>query len=223
MTLPLVSALMITGKTPAHRRLAKVAVQCFHAQSYEARELIVINTAEDAPWFPGEPNVKECVSFGQTLGDLRNESLGLARGELCIQWDDDDWHHHDRIRYQVVHHSRGSITFLRRQYRLDIQTGEWGVLDAAGWPMGGIVGTVLHDRTDFRYPSLPRGEDAAFIRQWLVRNPLDNRAELYVRLFHGGNTWDRQKVMGPVLKEHRKFKGSQAFIDDIRKIYDGTN
>lgn len=225
----LVSALMITGKTPRHRRMADVAVNCFINQTYPNKELVIINTASDAPWFPDymywdhrlHSITEVCIPQKKMkLGDLRNLSMDAATGDLMIQWDDDDWHHPDRITFQVENHLPGRITILRNQYRLNVLKGFWGILDAKGWPIGGIVGTMIHGPTDLRYPSRKKSEDSAFIRKWKDSvDVVDNPAHLYVRIYHGKNTWDRNTIMKPVRGEGSRLAGDAEFINKIRKLY----
>lgn len=219
----MISALMITGKTPHHRRLAEVAVDQFLAQDWpiDDREIVIVNTARDAPWFEHQSRafpVRELTlyPFKGTLGELRNISMLHAQGNLLLQWDDDDWHHPERIRRQVEAHVPGKPTILRRQYRVDLQSGAWGVLDARHWPMAGIVGTLLHERSRARYPHKKRGEDAEFIRRLPRPTVVDNRPELYVRLYHGHNTWSRRRIMSPVEDADG---GAQSFVDEVLWVY----
>ena len=99
----MVSAVMITGKHPERYALARVAVDCFHAQTHGSRELVIVNTGDVRLW-RGEPEVVEIMveQAGLTLGELRNRALEAARGDWVIQWDDDDWHHPERIASQLA-------------------------------------------------------------------------------------------------------------------------
>lgn len=219
-----ISALMITGKTESHRRLAELAVQCFLRQTYADKELVIINTAPTRPWFRDRHASVREIGLHQgnaTLGDLRNRSYEEARGDLWLQWDDDDYHHPNRIAWQVANHRPGTCSILRRQYRLDLMSGSWGLVDASRWPRGGIVGTMLHEPTEWRYPSIEKAEDTAFIQRYYdagLVNPQDNPAELYVRTYHGGNTWDRGKIMRPAeRKGHRQ--GDAAYVASVRELY----
>lgn len=216
---------MITGKDESRRRLAEIAVDCFAKQSYEYRDLLILNTAT-LPWFErytsGGYRVREVMASPLlTLGELRNKSYKLSEGDLLLQWDDDDYYSPERMRYQVEYHRQGYCSILRRQYRLCLATGEWGLVDASHWPRKGIVGTMLHGPTSFKYPAMKRAEDTAFIQKYYERglvNPQDNPPELYIRLYHGGNTWDRRKVMKPALGKGR-FKGDAQLIERVKEIY----
>ncbi len=98
---PLVSCLMVT-----RGRLfpARFAVDCFRAQGWASRELVLVCDA------PGTAIEAYCRELGDerirlvypstpaaSLGELRNLSLEAARGDWVCQWDDDDLYHPDRI------------------------------------------------------------------------------------------------------------------------------
>lgn len=220
---------MITGKTEGHRKLATMAAQCFLDQTYVPRKLLVINTSITGPWFQEmatdhDSRIVEIVIHqgNKTLGDLRNYSYDLAtESDLLMQWDDDDHHHADRMTWQVVHHLPGYCSILQRQYRLNLY-GSWGIADGSTWNYKGIVGTMLHEPNEFRYPSLRKAEDSAYLSHYgaIDRvNPQDNPPELYVRLYHGANTWGRSKIMRPALTGGRKFQGDKTYVESVRSKY----
>ena len=107
MTAPLVSCLMVTRDRVA---LARRAVRCLAAQTWPAVELVVVDDG-DADYAPmlAEFEPRLAIRYlrltpqpGRYLGALRNLALEAARGELCAQWDDDEWYHPDRLRAQVA-------------------------------------------------------------------------------------------------------------------------
>ena len=217
---PLISALMVTGKLEERRPLADKAVECFHNQKYDNRELLVVNTSPTAPWFEGQDRVREIVveQGSMQLGDLRNRAYDEAAGDLWMQWDDDDWHHPNRMAWQQKHHRPGTCSILRRQYRIDLTSGEWGLAVATESKFRGIAGTMLHEATDYRYPSVAMGEDVEFLDRYHEEGTLhaySNPACLYVRLYHGTNTWDRAHVMRPT----RKREGNEDLILRLRRLY----
>ena len=227
----LVSALMLTGGHETRKPLAMRAVDCFLKQSYPHRELVIINSSPTAPWFKFSRFKIDGISIREycikrkteTLGDLRNTSLELAKGELWLTWDDDDYYHPDRITYQVENHKPGHLTLLRYQYRLDLTTGKWGLADGSTTPLGGIIGTMLINPTEHRYRSVNVSEDRKFSRHWLKQglvNVLENNPELYIRMYHGGNIWNRDHIMGNT----RLVTNSQAseYIENVRSIYNAN-
>jgi len=55
-------------------------------------------------------------------------------------------------------------------------------------------GNIVHRRTDARYPAQRKGEDSVFIREVKDQGGLcvldQNYSHLFIRCFHGSNTWD---------------------------------
>lgn len=191
----LISALMITGKSEERYDLACMAVDCFRDQTWDNKELIVINTSPSAPWFDGVENIREFKTDEKPLGELRNLSYEKAEGDYFIQWDDDDYHAPNRMEWQYKHHEEDHLSLLERQVRYDIIKHKGTVFSFNS----GIEGTMFHGPTDFSYPDMDKGEDSEFCNQFRDDdkvNVQNNPASLYIRIFHGGNTWDRDHIMG---------------------------
>jgi glycosyltransferase involved in cell wall biosynthesis len=126
---------------------------------------------------------------------LRNQALEEAQGEWVIQWDDDDWHHPLRIEHQMQRAERSSACLLARQIRINAENRTGFVFYAPN----GIHGTILHyRRVGWRYPAQGKAEDSEFLRHFPQRAVLDNAASLYVRFYHGFNTWDEDHIMRPM-------------------------
>jgi glycosyltransferase involved in cell wall biosynthesis len=216
---------MITGKSPKHEAFARIAVQCFIDQSYANRELVIINDGAYMPdayvldiKHPlvreilidhGEPAPDAMRTSRRRLGELRNIGLENAKGQYIIQWDDDDFHHIHRIMVQMAHREttenrrngrQECAVVLRRQMRVNLVRGNAHNIEDSN----GIAGTILHpnDHTA-KYPDAEKSEDSEFLKPYQHRLVMiDNDSDswpgpaLYVRLFHGGNTWDEEHVMG---------------------------
>src|SRR5690606_5146342 len=100
-----VSCLMVTG---GRAPLAAVAIQCFQAQTWAARELVIVDDAPDPALAEtvrrlGDPAIRHIrlPPEGRTLGELRNLAIDAARGPFVCQWDDDDLYDPLRIEYQM--------------------------------------------------------------------------------------------------------------------------
>ena len=213
--LPLITAVMVTGKSPDHERWARVALRCFLEQTWPAdrRELLVIN---DGPYRllerpdqyqspDGQPLVREVgLPAGEyLLGDLRNIGLEEACGEYLIQWDDDDWHGPGRIALQAapVVEEGVACTFLNRQARYSIPHNSAKVFSAFR-----LDGTILHRACELRYPSRRKSEDTDFMFKVMIAFgrdkvvnvdvPADECDRHYIRFHHGGNTWGAGHIMG---------------------------
>jgi GT2 family glycosyltransferase len=111
---PLVTCVMVTRD---RTEFALRAVEHFRRQSYPARELIVVEdgTPSLGTRLPADSSIR-LVTTGlvQTIGALRNRGCELARGEVVVLWDDDDWHGPDRLAHQVgpILSGRADVTGL---------------------------------------------------------------------------------------------------------------
>ena len=203
---------MVTGHKPERRRLAEVALRCFLSQTYRRTELLIISTGEE---FKAAPNIHVLyASHARTLGELRNLGIENARGEYVIQWDDDDWHHPERISEQMkLAGDSHTCCVLSSQLRYNLLS----TLSGERVYRRGIDGTILHAQsTPYRYVSVRKGEDAKFFSQFRVKRILRTRSELYVRLYHGTNTWDAHHIMKsllPITTEHRRFLETHVLPD----------
>jgi glycosyltransferase involved in cell wall biosynthesis len=191
----LVTAVMITGKTPSRARFAKAAVRCFLEQTYKQKELLIINDG-NAPLNVNERHVNEVmVPFDpqRTLGELRNFAFEKGNGDLLLQWDDDDWHHPNRMAEQVSNWRPGTALLLREQIRYSFVHHSAFVLTN----VTGIKGTILHDRNcKHRYPPMRQGEDGVFWAGFANKIIMHSQIPLYIRFFHGFNTCTEKNIMG---------------------------
>jgi glycosyltransferase involved in cell wall biosynthesis len=93
---------MLTG---GRNEMAKRAIRCFQAQTYQPRCLLIYDTGSPHMQIPAYPNVKHIKATrnpNDKLGDLRN----LANAEcppcdVILHLDDDDWSHPLRMGEQI--------------------------------------------------------------------------------------------------------------------------
>jgi hypothetical protein len=97
---------MLTRDRP---KLAKGAVECFRAQTYPAKELLIWDTSDEVDSYQSRIDRVAQVfadKAPRTIGALRNEANAYNAvwhsSEILIHWDDDDWSHPDRIAGQVA-------------------------------------------------------------------------------------------------------------------------
>jgi hypothetical protein len=110
---PTVCATLLTRDRP---ELARKAVECFRAQTYEKKRLLVWNTGPHGPLLE-DPEALDTSSQlhepwiigpveGLTIGELRNDAAECAidsiNPEIFVHWDDDDHNHPNRITEQVA-------------------------------------------------------------------------------------------------------------------------
>jgi glycosyltransferase involved in cell wall biosynthesis len=105
---PLVSCLMPTAN---RARFVPQAVACFLAQDFAGRELVVLDNGTQAieHLLPADPRIRyHRAPATLKLGELRNRACELARGDILVHWDDDDWYPSDRISRQVERLRKGA-------------------------------------------------------------------------------------------------------------------
>lgn len=214
---PLVSCIMITGKTSDRAPLARASLRAFLRQTWTNRELVIINDGDYAVLSSAEESqggvdgypVRELrVQPQRSLGELRNLGLATARGDWLIQWDDDDWSHAERISQQMAFAKPGCAVVLRQQVRYSFPSNTARQFAWRYPSCRGIPGTVLHPRcAELSYPALARHEDTRFLQEHFPGSRTvvlenDEFPQLYLRFYHGNNTWDEQHIMGQLPPGH---------------------
>lgn len=194
--------------TRGRQALALKAVQCFKTQTYENRELIVLDDV-DARSFPkglrGHNIIYDCLPFRLSIAEKRNRCCQLARGEVICHWDSDDWSAPRRIEDQIFILNAGlvsvvgynSVTFFDERtnqgYRFDRERRY-------------AIGTSLcylksfWERNPFREGSegKPWGEDNAFVWDALQRHEIDtwDGHEMIVARMHNDMTCPKDIRLG---------------------------
>jgi O-antigen biosynthesis protein len=201
---PLVSCVMPTRN---RRALALNAVELWRRQTWEERELIIVDDGDDGleAALPSDPRIVYLrAPAGESIGAKRNRACERARGEVIVQWDDDDWYGPSRLAVQVepIVDGRADVTALRCDTVLDLAAWEWWSPDAAIHArlfVGDVHGGTLAFRRDLwlrgsRYPNRSIAEDAWLLGDVLRRGArlhrLDGRGHfVYVR--HDSNSWQQ--------------------------------
>ncbi|RKT87099.1 Glycosyltransferase involved in cell wall bisynthesis [Saccharopolyspora antimicrobica] len=239
---PLVSCLMVTTD---RLTLAKRSIRCFINQTYSRLELVIVCAGDRAYRralehhleYQGIGNAR-VIAAGRrsTLGALRNLSLDAAAGDIVCQWDDDDYHHSDRVLRQVEHMTRqgARACFLtdnlhllepdRQMFWVDWTRGtskkeQW-------WQLS--LGTVMRIRDErFRYAeSGPRaylGEDfdlAADLCREVPVATLNGMGWLYVYVFHGRNTCSKEHHYAIPARRSFPNEWIEARCEELRRAVD---
>jgi glycosyltransferase involved in cell wall biosynthesis len=198
-----VSCLMVTRNRAA---IARRAVECFAAQTWTSKELVIIDDGDEdyapmlAPFLEQGHHIRYVSARGPRLrlGALRNVAIDHARGPWCIQWDDDEWYHPERITTQM-NAANGATTVALRWTLVSVASPTRGELSFRADAGVATPGTVLHRRNAARYPDLARGEDSEFLLALRRSGGLQvlgrEASHLFIRCFHGANTWDEQHFL----------------------------
>jgi len=202
---PLISCVMVTAD---RHKFCSRAIAAFVSQSYSNKELVILDNGA-APMeellrdVPDDQIVYRYATFSEetTLGDIRNESLDMVRGDIVVpQWDDDDWSARDRLERQfTILSDRGVDACTLHGTLMHLNDPSYFDKPFLGLLAGGVPPTIMHKRDDsVRFPSLRRSEDTEYKAAWQHRSyhvmPIAD-SHLYLRYFHGDNTWDRDHFM----------------------------
>jgi glycosyltransferase involved in cell wall biosynthesis/GT2 family glycosyltransferase len=99
--LTLVSCIMPTAD---RRHLVEQSIRYFLRQDYPSRELIVLDDGDDRveDLVPDDARIRYVgLERRLVLGAKRNRGCELARGDVIVHWDDDDWMAPHRLRYEI--------------------------------------------------------------------------------------------------------------------------
>jgi len=200
----LISALMVTR--PASLSKLGASMRDLAHQRGVACELVAVHdgdaafhaAVEEIAAREGVAATVDRAPAGTPLGELRNRSVALARGEFVAQWDDDDRHHPERLARQVAAlvERDAAFAFLTGQLHWFPKRGTlyWEDWSAEAYPLDFVQGTLVGRRERMpAYPPLARGEDTALCRRILDAGAriarVRDAAWSYVYTFHGGNAF----------------------------------
>lgn len=165
---PLVSCIMPTKN---RRRFVERAIKMFENCCYYSApelELIVLEDGEEdcssliqdrqtrnAHCFPDQRlGYFQYHRFEGTLGAKLNQGARLARGKYLVRWDDDDFHHPQRINNVVRHFELTGAPMIGMS-----SMPYWREGDKDAW---------IYNAGDTRYCT---GSGQAFLRDWALANP----------------------------------------------------
>jgi glycosyltransferase involved in cell wall biosynthesis len=201
------SPVLVSCILPTHGRRAFVAlaVERLLAQDHARVELVVVDDG-----FSPVEDLLERVPRAQylrlrerrSIGAKRNLACEVARGDLLVQWDDDDWYGSARLSRQIepIVADRADLTGVPARWIGSLTEGKFWTLAPElhrRMFLGDVHGgTLAFARSVFtigaRYPDADLAEDAAFLaaalraRRRLLSVENDG---LFAYLRHGANSW----------------------------------
>lgn len=202
-----VSCLMVTANRP---QFVARAIALFEAQTYCQRELVIIDDGEvDLSHIVDRSPQRDLIRYyrlssdsGLKLGQLRNKSIQVADGDWCIQWDDDEWYHPERIERQLNEAKKRGVgssalkwTLMHINESAETQNKLFRADTGIATP-----GTLLFRRdAHVEYRPLARNEDGFFMREVCDKLGLAvlgrDQSHLFIRVFHGANTWEMEHFL----------------------------
>jgi glycosyltransferase involved in cell wall biosynthesis len=198
----------VTLAVPERLPFLKRSLADYCRQTYVDRELIVVvdGGAADARtairrWVAGldRTDIRVVETDGTlSLGALRNRSWDEARGEVICQWDDDDFHHPERIERQfaALQAADGLSTCLQEVMLFVEASGRLHLTNWAATPPTVMPATVMcRASAPVRYPEegpeSRLGEDLNLLGQLRKLGRFEAQTgspHLYVYVTHATNT-----------------------------------
>lgn len=189
-----ISAIMPTAD---RRRFVPGAIAAFLAQGRDDAELVILDDGADpvADLIPDDPRIRYVrEARRRALGDKRNRLCELARGEILLHWDDDDWHAPDRIARQVAAidaHCADICGLDRVIFLSDDGESAWDYVyrGRERWVCGGSMAYRRAFWERHPFPALRSGEDTRWVFSAAAASVHAMDApDIFVARVHAGNT-----------------------------------
>jgi glycosyltransferase involved in cell wall biosynthesis len=206
--------------------LLKTAIDCFLAQTYENKELIIVyhknnHITHDIIQRYSNDNIiffEEDPGQQKTLGELRNKSIDICSGHYICIWDDDDWHHEKRLELQVkaLEDNHKAACVLTNLLIFDGKNCEAYYSHTRPWE-----GTLLCKKKVFtkkiRYVPVEIDEDSPLLDKLLSQNLIFPLVipTLYIYVFHGANTWAQEHFEMNMQRSQKLSNQFSLLLNDI--------
>jgi hypothetical protein len=222
-TAPAVNAAVpfVSVLTPTYnrRKFIPLAIQMFKAQTYpqDRMEWIILDDGTDKVGdlfaASGLTNVRYVpMDTKLPIGGKRNRINELARGDICLAWDDDDYYPPDRVKNSVrklrsVPNRRVPVAGASQMYLYYTDRDEiWSI--GPYNPNHCTNGTMAYWRTyfkDHRYDdTAEKAEERVFMDDWKTPVLQQTPEETMLVICHSKNTFDKRKLLettNPTMKK----------------------
>ncbi|MCG8329877.1 MAG: glycosyltransferase [Chitinophagales bacterium] len=183
------------------------SIQYFQNQTYPNKELIIIDDSHaEYDRLPDDSRIRYYhIGRKTSIGSKRNMGCQWAKGDIIIQWDDDDFYSIHRIRKQVM-----ALIQHKAHICSLFNLGFFDVRHFCVWECnehlqrrfafptlnGGHTSTLAYWKALWergcRYPDSSFAEEYAFLKRALAKrykyHIVDNEGD-FLCLRHTGNTW----------------------------------
>ena len=207
MSRPFVSVL-----TPTYnrRQFIPIAIACFKAQTYpqDRMEWIVLDDGTDKVGdlfaASGLKNVRYvALPEGEKLpiGAKRNRINEMAKGDICVCWDDDDYYVPDRVRHAVQRLQGQKMAPVAGSTEIYMYFPDRDEVWSAGPynPNHATNGTMAYWRSYFKThkydDTAAKAEERQFMDDWKTPVVQMRPENVMLVINHGINTFDKRKMI----------------------------
>jgi glycosyltransferase involved in cell wall biosynthesis len=189
--------------TGNRRALVSKAVEYFRRQDYPNLELIVLDDGKEPveDLANGDDRIRYCrMPDVRTMGAKHNLACEMARGEIIVHWDDDDWMAPWRISYQVrdlLNRRSETLCGLSRLLFYDpLARRAWRYVyppNSRPWVSGGTFCYRKRLWERWPFPNLNEGADTRWVWGLAGAAVLPHEdCSFYIATIHGRNTSPRR-------------------------------
>ena len=200
---PLISCICVTSNRPV---MLQRAIDCFEAQNYPNKELVISYPKNDQNSKSLIDHVMERSEIqimrlereeGESVGNARNIAISKCKGDYICVWDDDDWYHQSRLSYQFNSMQTSGVGYnasvLTRLLLYDNTTKKAYISFYYCWENTLLCRKEMILQNQYAHAN--KGEDTHIIKfldgkRFLYH--INDAPFLYVYIYHGENTWDYQ-------------------------------
>jgi glycosyltransferase involved in cell wall biosynthesis len=219
----------------ANMKIIDNALYSYINQTYKNKELIIITDCESKNLDDlkillndySDENIKLIyLKEKLKMGALRNVSIDNASGEYCIQWDDDDLYHEERIERQYLELISGDYDYcLLKEFTMYfynthlLSTNRWYDDFISGLPPS----IMFRKNMKYRYPdNIQFSEDIVIGNQLNLKySILSDLPYLYVYTYHGYNSFEYQHYLK--LYRETKINFNEEIIEKIISLLNYKN
>lgn len=212
-------------------RRAQQAIDDFLQQDYPERELIILDDGEPPITIPNDPRIQLVRQHERKILGWKREALvQLARGDVLVAWDDDDWHGPRRISVQVAAIRDGkeaSVFGGIRSY--EEATATFWETPVANWLAPGTLAFTRKYHNLGAYPNVDVGADSRFVNAHPDQVAIIDGRKHYVMVRHSSHRTNhdysgwrrlaRERVREfDVEVRVRRARGVSPVDDDLRQV-----
>jgi O-antigen biosynthesis protein len=205
--------------TADRRQFVPSSIRMFLAQDYANKELLIVDDGVDGvrDLVPCQPEIRYVRRRPvRSLGSKRNFACAVARGDVILHWDDDDWYAPWRVRYQVESLRSGNFQICGVDRAIFVSaSGEhaWEYVYPRGlspWIFGATLCYWKSFWQDHPFADITAGEDTRFVRSANgTRIGLLEDNHFFVARIHNGNTCSKKPGGG---------RWHARSIEDVRSL-----